>query len=318
MRWEDGSLVIDIDEVTVPIPSRLKGTVRLTPSAICGHEVGLDAEGLHVWRPVAPFSAIEARFEKPGLSWSGIGYHDSNWGAVPLEDSFESWVWSRAAKKDGAAIIYDTVLRDGATSAFAIEIGADGSLREGTVPARRGMSTTFWRMKRHMRADAGFPRGVAAGGFALLCADTAPCTDGRGGGGCVSREPVAGEVQEPGGAGDAAVPDAAAGVRGKEKDARVKPGHDEQRLAQQPLAASPPSAPHPPGSARPLASRDIFFAVLARMSLHLVIVMLGDEGRRLECRNTRQITSSSVWASASCFSRSFRSSEPVRAISSSE
>jgi carotenoid 1,2-hydratase len=156
MRWEEGSLVIDIDEVTVPIPSRLKGTVRLTPSAICGHEVALDAEGLHVWRPVAPFSAIEARFEKPGLSWSGIGYHDSNWGAVPLEDSFESWVWSRAAKKDGAAIIYDTVLRGGATSAFAIEIGADGSLREGTVPPRRGMETTFWRMKRHMRADADF------------------------------------------------------------------------------------------------------------------------------------------------------------------
>ena len=33
MRWEDGSLVIDIDEVTVPIPWRLQGQVRLTPSA---------------------------------------------------------------------------------------------------------------------------------------------------------------------------------------------------------------------------------------------------------------------------------------------
>ncbi len=156
MRWEEGSLIIDIDEVTVPIPSRLTGRVRLTPSAICAHEVRLDPAGLHVWRPVAPFSRIEVVFEKPGLSWSGIGYHDSNWGQVPLEDSFDSWVWSRAAMKDGAAIIYDTVLRGGAESAFAIEIGSDGSVREAPVPTRREMATTFWRMKRHMRADADF------------------------------------------------------------------------------------------------------------------------------------------------------------------
>jgi carotenoid 1,2-hydratase len=156
MRWEEGALVIDIDEVTVPLPSRLRGQVRLTPSAICAHEVALDAQGLHVWRPVAPFSRIEARFEKPGLSWSGIGYHDSNWGEVPLEDSFESWVWSRAAKADGAAIIYDTVLRDGTTSAFALEIGGDGGVRQMGVPARKEMHKTFWRMKRHMRADEDF------------------------------------------------------------------------------------------------------------------------------------------------------------------
>jgi carotenoid 1,2-hydratase len=156
MRWEDGVLVIDIDEVTVPVPSMLRGQVRLTPSAICAHEARLDPAGLHLWRPVAPFSRIEARFEKPALSWSGIGYHDSNWGEVPLEESFESWVWSRAAKKDGAAIIYDTVMRDGSTSAFALEIGRDGSVRELSVPARKEMPKTFWRMKRHMRADEDF------------------------------------------------------------------------------------------------------------------------------------------------------------------
>lgn len=156
MRWEEGVLVIDIDEVTVPLPSRLRGQVRLTPSAICAHEVRLDPAGLHVWRPVAPFARIEARFDKPALAWSGIGYHDSNWGAVPLEDSFESWVWSRAALKDGAAIVYDTVLRDGGTSAFALRIGADGGVADVPVPPRREMTTTFWRMARHMRAAQEF------------------------------------------------------------------------------------------------------------------------------------------------------------------
>ena len=156
MRWEDGALVIDIDEVTVPLPSRLRGRVRLTPSALCAHEVNLDRDGRHVWRPVAPFSRIEAEFEKPRLSWSGVGYHDSNWGAVPLEESFDSWVWSRAAKRDGAAIIYDTVLKDGSTAAFALDIASDGSVREAAAPARQDMPGTFWRMARHMRAAAPF------------------------------------------------------------------------------------------------------------------------------------------------------------------
>ena len=152
MRWEEGSLVIDIEEVTVPVPSRLKGQVRLTPSAICGHEVRLDPQGQHIWRPVAPFSRIEVTLEKPALRWSGVGYHDSNWGEVPLEDSFESWVWSRAALKDGAAIIYDTVLKDGSAKAFALHVASDGAVSDLDVPARLDLPTTFWRMKRHTRS----------------------------------------------------------------------------------------------------------------------------------------------------------------------
>ena len=156
MRWEDGDLVIDINEITVPIPSRLKGRVRLTPSAICGHQVALDPQGLHIWRPVAPVSRISAAFENPKLSWSGAGYHDSNWGAVPLEDSFESWVWSRAATRHGAAIIYDTVLKGGKSVGFGLDIAADGRVREHPAPPRQEMPTTFWRMARHMRASRPF------------------------------------------------------------------------------------------------------------------------------------------------------------------
>jgi carotenoid 1,2-hydratase len=58
--------------------------------------------------------------------------------------------------KDGAAIVYDTVLRDGSNSAFAVKIGADGNVVEMPVPPQREMPTTFWRMARHMRADRAF------------------------------------------------------------------------------------------------------------------------------------------------------------------
>lgn len=156
MRWENGTLVIAIDEVTVPIPSRIRGEVRLTPSAICGHVVPLDPAEQHYWRPVAPVARIEARFASPMLSWNGAGYHDSNWGAVPLEDSFESWVWARAATKQGASIIYDTVLAGGAHKGFALAIAETGQVTEKPIPPRVEMPTTFWRMKRHMPAHGLF------------------------------------------------------------------------------------------------------------------------------------------------------------------
>ena len=178
MRWEEGALVIDIDEVTVPIPSRLKGQVRLTPSAICGHEVRLDHAGQHVWRPVAPFSRIEAAFEKPALRWSGVGYHDSNWGEVPLEDSFESWVWSRAAMKDGASIIYDTILRDGIFAGLCAE---DRCRWRGGRPAASATRGDEHDLLAHEAAHArglSVQDGCAAGGFAVLFPHAAPYTDG--------------------------------------------------------------------------------------------------------------------------------------------
>ena len=148
MRWERGSLVVDIDEITVPLPSRLRGEVRLTPAAICDHEVKLDPAGKHYWCPVAPIARVEVSMEKPGLSWSGSGYHDMNWGSIPLEDSFSSWVWSRAAMDEGAHIIYDTLLRDGSHSGFALQIDGDGIARPVALAQPVDLGAGFWRMPR--------------------------------------------------------------------------------------------------------------------------------------------------------------------------
>ena len=153
MRWDNGSLVIDINEITVPVPRALRGQVRLTPAAICGHRVALDSAGQHSWRPVAPLARVEARFDAPRLSWSGMGYHDMNWGAVPLEQSFRSWTWSRAAAAHGAYITYDTLLRDGSSSAFALLVDGRGGAIVLPPPPPADLGTTFWRMERHTRAE---------------------------------------------------------------------------------------------------------------------------------------------------------------------
>ena len=49
LRWDGDTLVVDIDEVTAPLPSRIRGTVRVHPSAVTGRRFNLDDAGRHRW-----------------------------------------------------------------------------------------------------------------------------------------------------------------------------------------------------------------------------------------------------------------------------
>ena len=109
VRWERDVLIVDVDEVTVPWPSRIRGRITVHPSALTGHTAVLDAAGRHRWSPVAPRARVELRLQHPDLAWNGDGYLDSNAGEEPLERGFRCWDWSRASLRDGAALLYDVV-----------------------------------------------------------------------------------------------------------------------------------------------------------------------------------------------------------------
>jgi carotenoid 1,2-hydratase len=153
MSWSNNTLVVRIDEIAVPFPRRIRGEVRLTPLAQTGHTEVLDHEGKHFWHPLAPLAHLDARFEAPTLSWSGHGYHDMNWGDVPLEASFESWNWSRAQLSNGAFVTYDVKRRDQSPNSFALHFDMNGNARRLPSPAATDLGRSFWRMPRVMRSD---------------------------------------------------------------------------------------------------------------------------------------------------------------------
>jgi carotenoid 1,2-hydratase len=155
LTWEDGSLAAEIDEVTVPIPRRLRGRFKLRPDAIQNQVFSLDAAGRHRWRPIAPASRIEVAFDHPGMSWSGRAYFDMNEGDAPLADDFASWHWSRSAAAGDAAVLYDVTRRDGTQLALALNIGPDGVASPFAAPAMRALPKTRWGVRRMTRADDG-------------------------------------------------------------------------------------------------------------------------------------------------------------------
>lgn len=155
VSWDGAALTIDIDEVCVPMPKRIKGRVRLWPSAMTTRSFELDPAGRHHWWPIAPISRVEAAFERPDLTWAGHGYLDANAGGEPLQKGFAGWNWSRASLADHAALLYEPIPRNGTTKPIAVRFDKKGRAEDFTPPPPVTLPGTLWGIKRATRAEPG-------------------------------------------------------------------------------------------------------------------------------------------------------------------
>ena len=155
MEWDGEVLTIHVEEVTAPLPSRLRGIVRVRPGALTGRRFGLDDAGRHRWSPIAPVSRVEVELTHPALRWSGPGYLDTNDGDAPLESDFVQWDWCRAPTRDGAAILYNAQRRVGGEQSLALRINRAGTVERVEPPPPAILPRTRWGVARPTRADAG-------------------------------------------------------------------------------------------------------------------------------------------------------------------
>lgn len=166
LHWHHGDLIANIDEIAAPVPQRVKGRIRLTPTIDVNahdHAVAIDRDGQHFWRPIAPTARIEVEFEQPSLRWSGHAYLDCNYGHTPLEAAFRRWQWSRATLADGStAVVYDMTLLDDSTRRLARTYSPEGAMHEiETLPAV-ALPATLWGIKRDCYSSANAAPSVAA------------------------------------------------------------------------------------------------------------------------------------------------------------
>lgn len=158
---EGGRLTVDIDEWTVPVPRRMRGTITVELGPLFDDEHALDAEGRHTWRPIAPMAHATVRFERPGLDWQGRAYVDMNAGSEPLEAGFRSWTWSREDAGASTRILYDVEQRNGARRGLALDYHPDGSIRHIEPDPPQALPRTGWRVARSTRAAAAMPARVS-------------------------------------------------------------------------------------------------------------------------------------------------------------
>ncbi len=169
--WNGESLEIDINEVTVPWPSRLRGKVILTPSTMLNAAPAdcLDTAGRHFWQPIAPCARVDVDMLSPRLAWQGTGYWDGNFGSEPLQDAFTGWHWSRTHPLQhpapGAAesmVIYDVDRRSGTPLRLAKKFskGNAGELivADFKPPPVATLAQSAWHIPRQTRSDT--PEGA--------------------------------------------------------------------------------------------------------------------------------------------------------------
>ncbi len=153
MHWDGNAMTIDINEIAVPIPRRVKGVVRLFPDQLSTTAFGLHEDGQHLWHPIAPRARVEVDMASPGISWRGSGYLDSNFGREPLEAGFREWQWSRAHLREDVAVIYEGERRDGSDFAMALRYDRQGVWRDAELPPSAHLPTTSFGMPRRTRGS---------------------------------------------------------------------------------------------------------------------------------------------------------------------
>lgn len=156
MAWVGGTLVIDVEELSsLPLISRVRGQIRLTPSAVTEVEAILTPDARHIWRPFAPSAKIEVDLTQ-GHRWQGHGYFDANFGTTALEADFNRWTWGRYPRAHGGTTcFYDGIRADGSTLALGLDIAADGRASQITPPPLTPLARTRWAIARDTRCDAG-------------------------------------------------------------------------------------------------------------------------------------------------------------------
>lgn len=154
LSWYGEALEVEIDETAFPRLVPVRGRIRLTLRVSGRGPVRLAPERPHFWWPVAPLADIEVEMERPGLSWRGHGYLDTNWGDEPLEAGFVRWDWSRVRLGEHAAIFYGAELRGGGRRSLAFRYGAAGECAL-EMPPSVPLGRTLWRIRRKAFADRG-------------------------------------------------------------------------------------------------------------------------------------------------------------------
>ena len=154
--WDQTCLTVTIDEVAVPVPRRIRGTVRLVPSAEETRVLALDEAGLHRWRPIAPCAEVEVALTSPALAWHGRAYFDTNSGDRALEDDFRRWTWSRATVPGGTAVMYDiTPWAPGVSRRLAMRYHAAGGVADLPPLPQAALPRTRWGIERDVSTTRG-------------------------------------------------------------------------------------------------------------------------------------------------------------------
>ncbi len=154
LHWDGQALHIDIDEVALPLPRRIRGRVTVHPGQLFDFSTPLHPDGRHRWGPLAPSARVEVNLSQPSQRWSGSAYLDSNEGDEPISRAFREWDWSRSILPDGStAVLYHLEPGQEDERLLALRFTRDGRVESFDAPPTQALPRTLWGIRRRMGSD---------------------------------------------------------------------------------------------------------------------------------------------------------------------
>lgn len=155
MQFDGNALEVTLDERCNPLPTRLRGTLRIEPEVVTAAPYRLHSNQQHFWWPYAPVARAKVNLADPDIRFGGSAYIDTNFGHEPVEQGFRGWHWTRreSVPMDGTtpAMTYHTFERDGTQHDLTLALGADGLVPAPTPDSVR-IRSGFWRVARQLRS----------------------------------------------------------------------------------------------------------------------------------------------------------------------
>lgn len=154
LHWDGQALRIHIEEIALPLPRRIRGTVTVHPQQLFNYSTPLHPLGAHRWGPLAPRARVEVDLSHPEQRWQGQAYLDSNEGDEPVSRAFRQWDWSRTPLPDGStAVLYNLEPGTSDERLLALRFKRDGQVEDFDAPAIQRLPRTLWGIDRRMRSD---------------------------------------------------------------------------------------------------------------------------------------------------------------------
>ncbi|MEM9175435.1 MAG: carotenoid 1,2-hydratase, partial [Myxococcota bacterium] len=152
--WDGHTLTVDLVERACPVPSRVRGQIRVELASTRAIDYPLDAAGRHHWRPIDPCARVAVDFDRPDCRWRGHAYVDGNRGDRALETDFDGWDWCRLdGPGGGTRVFYDLRERGADPRTIALDFAAAGSATPAIAPKTAGLDGTGWRVARTVRSE---------------------------------------------------------------------------------------------------------------------------------------------------------------------
>ena len=174
LHWDGASLVIDIDEIGMPLPRRVRGRVRVWPrGAVRPSSRRSTTAARHRWGPIAPCARVEVELEQPGAALERPRLPRLATRATSRSTGRSPSGTGRAPRcADGStAVIYDVRQKQRRRPrASRCASRADGAAEPFEPPPRQALPRTAVAHRSHdaQRAGRAGARAADAGGHAVL------------------------------------------------------------------------------------------------------------------------------------------------------